>query len=1564
MTGADFDWLANELLTLIEAQEASLINWGFYESVFDAREEAPKLLQRLPPVAAVSWEEARSRGFTVDALLANLRDRKLLLGDEARSRTRFGEAIRLLAKLRQLFPNKPWTQAPSLVGDLRVVINPRRYPARDVLAQSLLARLKSAGIAPAVIDGVRALLMDDGDLIRLAAFQDRATLEQLLNLSARADRGIVIGAGTGAGKTKAFYVPALAHIAANITSTPHVQAIAVYPRIELLKDQLLEAYAEARKLDRLQLQRAKRPITIGAFYGDTPRSASELWNDFRTGLQSGWRCPFFRCQRPGCKGREYIWRRDDLEKAAKAEEKGTYGQHERLVCPSCHDVLAEGTIHLTREGMIRQPPDLLFITAEMLNRRLADGYAHRLLGIGADLPPRLLLLDEIHTYEGLTGAQTSFLLRRWRYARGRGTKANLCVVGLSATLAEAEDFFSQLTGLERYQVTYVRPNPSELIEEGAEYNVAVKGDPLSGAQLLSTSVQTAMLMGRILDPFRDTVPVRESPSRGALGRRMFAFTDQLDVVNRWHHIELDAEGKQRLASLRASDPRYRGNNGSLRFSDADEQARRSNGQIWRVSEEIGHRLSDPLKIALVSSQHRFAGSPADLVVATSSLEVGYNDPEVGAIIHHKAPKSQASFLQRKGRAGRTRAMRPWTIVVVSSFGRDRWAFQHSEELFQSDLRPITLPTDNVYIQKIQGAFALMDWLATTLRQRGHMVNVWNLLAGSGGATDQPARNAARDMLSAVLTGELRGDLEAYLTRSLGVDRDHLEHIFWGDPRSLMFEVLPTLTRQLETRWGAVTFDHDMSAWVADRGGADRIGRDPMPDFVPPNLFSDLNLPELLLTFTGNRSVGQDESIDLWTGLWEFAPGRVSKRFADKDNPLDAHWLAPPLPLPGSGDLALADIFDLDGVPRVIEFGSEEVRVYRPRVYKLQVVPPEIKQTSMGRLRWQSSLMPIDHAGYNLYSQSESAGAPEDPGDNIGFQLPVGANWTSLITRIASYEHQAGRAVDVVRAGTEVNVALGYRKMPMHGGAASFQKSDVRRHYRFRTGDGLAAIGFSVTADGLRFSYRPLEVDALLASDAWPQLRIKLAPEVGKSALRADDRMNWDTISPFEVDWLWEIEVAALTAIAIARGVSLEEAAAMFDTQRLSIATRTLNVIFQAQALSPNAESDGENPDPEGNPEDEGPRVARLLQLEEDEQVVAALRNARRFLWRDDDPYLRTWLVETYAVSLGAVIQAAALRLVPDLDPKTLDLDVTPDSIWITESTGGGVGHVVNLARAIRSRPRAFMLLLDDATRHCDREATAASLESIAAIVAGADNPLASVFARVRERGTLHQQGVARELLVNALDDCGVPVTREIVVNINAKFLRDLSGEDSDELIAALVRRWREEEQRLGCAIDLRSFAVAAWQLEDFQQPIAALLARIGQSPSSQVESQVFNVLQSMLWLSCPTSCPDCIEPQPRFAAWPRPSRVLVRSQLPAGAAPIRFGESGWDDALFTRLGETFAASVQCDQHEKPSLKDALVRFLVTPVETEYQVLYPVIERIVREERDWIVSLVIRELADA
>lgn len=397
---------------------------------------------------------------------------------------------------------------------------------------------------------------------------------------------------------------------------------------------------------------------------------------------------------------------------------------------------------LTRDAMRETPPDVLFTTTEMLNRTLMDGRLRHVIGIGPRATPvDLVLLDEAHTYEGTTGAHVAGVLRRWRHARRRPVH----FVGLSATLREAAGFFASLTGLATHQVAAVEPHEADLEYKGREYLLALRSDPHSGASVLSTTIQTAMLMQRALDPLTG------GPSGGAAGQRLFAFTDDLDVTNRLFFDLLDAEGlnswgkpeKPSLAALRAP-------------VGADLPARRAAGQTWEALERIGHPLDEHahVRIGRTTSQDADVDRAANAIVATASLEVGFNDPRVGAVLQHKSPHDAAAFLQRKGRAGRARVMRPWTIAVLSDFGRDRLTYQAYEPLFDPELAPRSLPIANPAVVRMQAVFGTLDWLAGRV---GRSALVWPLLQRPSSSERWGQRNRdAQLRLAELLSDVVRG----------------------------------------------------------------------------------------------------------------------------------------------------------------------------------------------------------------------------------------------------------------------------------------------------------------------------------------------------------------------------------------------------------------------------------------------------------------------------------------------------------------------------------------------------------------------------------------------------------------------------------------------------------------------------------------------------------------------------------------------------------------------------------------------------------------------------------------
>ena len=192
--------------------------------------------------------------------------------------------------------------------DFRYTLRPRTYPDRTT--DPAAAQEAIAGSRDGVVRQALGALLSRGEDFKLARFQVLAARRILDDLEGHASRGTIIGAGTGSGKTLAFYLPALAHVARRISRDPWTKAVAVYPRNELLKDQFSETFAEARRLDGLLARPGHRKLTIGAFFGLTPRSAEAVL------AHPGWRrqgpgfaCPYLRC--PRCGG-DLIWAEDDV----------------------------------------------------------------------------------------------------------------------------------------------------------------------------------------------------------------------------------------------------------------------------------------------------------------------------------------------------------------------------------------------------------------------------------------------------------------------------------------------------------------------------------------------------------------------------------------------------------------------------------------------------------------------------------------------------------------------------------------------------------------------------------------------------------------------------------------------------------------------------------------------------------------------------------------------------------------------------------------------------------------------------------------------------------------------------------------------------------------------------------------------------------------------------------------------------------------------------------------------------------------------------------------------------
>jgi hypothetical protein len=830
-----------EILNHLEDVEARRINFGIYEGWTSL----PELAAGLPA----------SRAQVSDALRRLQIHGHLLRDDEGRIRSRMAELAREVRYVKQRFAVGDADRRPFLVRSLKLELRDRDKPVRDRPLSAVIEALQSAigddPRAQQVLRGLEAMLQRHWGQPDppLAGFQARA-LSGIFPawLGRGSDRSFVITADTGAGKTEAAVLPLIAGAAHDrLRGVQGTRAMLVYPRVRLAANQ---AQRIAGYLARLAEIDGMPTLTLGLQNWQVPGHFGRIHEN----LQGIWpivagdvlRFPFFACPDCGC----------DLHLHPGQGQAGA----DRLACTRCAWQFT-GWVG-SKTGLRESPPDLFLPITESLHQwQQIPAYGALFGDLAPNRPPRAILADEIHLYTHVHGAQVGYALRRVlaRAAINAPEAPSPLAIGMSATLGDPARVWRELIG--RDEVIELRPEPAERQRNprGREYfffvqpEVESRGQDIAGA---STSIQSLLCLAHGMR--------RRTGQDG--GYRGIVFLDSIDKLKRLHGDYQDAEEAKGLAALRTrlfdDDP---GTNQPRRECCGQPATcdRFRTGECWYFAANDSDQVTArgryrPGSALAVSERPVYSGERgnveemirrADLVFATSSLEVGYDDPDMALVYQHYAPKNLASFIQRKGRGGRGLDDRPVTGVTLSPYSpRDSWYFRRPERMLDSGQFDVPLNAGNHFVRRGQVLATLLDALARHLAtQAGAGLTIED---GRVVIAEQPRREA-EGLIRAIFGHTIYRELEV------------------ADLDDLCQQAIAQASAPIGTGTSALDL------------------REALP-WVPRTLFATVNLPELAVRFQNERGEHRTQQEDINLALEAATPGNMTRRYGFSL----LHWVPP------------------------------------------------------------------------------------------------------------------------------------------------------------------------------------------------------------------------------------------------------------------------------------------------------------------------------------------------------------------------------------------------------------------------------------------------------------------------------------------------------------------------------------------------------------------------------------------------------------------------------------------------------------------------------------------------
>lgn len=623
-----------------------------------------------------------------------------------------------------------------------------------------------------------------------------AAIRKTITEQAEHEKSVILWAGTGGGKTEGFLIPVLQHCFETIGETTGTKAFIFYPRKALLYDQASRICRFLIKINNKLKERGLSPLRLGIYTGESPSVYSrsgrfvirEMGKKVELDPNTDYRFPLSYCTNELQKG--------EGEKALCMNDEFRFDTS--LKCfkcsnPECGKIY--DFVYITEREIEKQKPEIVIATPDKINSKLHWKHPQGVGFHGLLRHVQFLIFDEIHLYAGVFGTNIAHLIRRLKRMITEYRGRSPLLIGSSATIPNLEDFGEKLFGnsvipikgkakesesLDRLH-TFLLPyglSQEDLNNEGIVLS-QFRGQKVESLEwwqrfrrLPSVATTSIMCLGHAIreDSFRkilvfcnrradveeiyNDVYERESNRKFSLQEsREFTWGTGLDENQHQELLEKIKvpENKRKLKTLIKDMQRYlwAPSNKSLDIDEAIRLGMPLHSQPLRVDM---HRAGIPPQYR-IRAEKRFKSGESDIIVSTSTLELGIDIGSITTIFNVGAPPNINSYIQRIGRGGR-RGKSLAINVLDPSAPLDLYYFRHPHELANTDPEKVPLNVENKVIAQQQMKASVVEFLLC----KGIL--------------------KIQDMLNRYLKEELPPDLESWF--------DDIEHdVFLGNKQEFL-----------------------------------------------------------------------------------------------------------------------------------------------------------------------------------------------------------------------------------------------------------------------------------------------------------------------------------------------------------------------------------------------------------------------------------------------------------------------------------------------------------------------------------------------------------------------------------------------------------------------------------------------------------------------------------------------------------------------------------------------------------------------------------------------------------